>query len=127
MFVDSESFSTFSKTERESSIFEIEGIKQINLTSVASAGFWPVAASHLLIASLQEVGIKFKCIKESLGLYRKHSRNDSTPKWNHIKELQSMYKELQKGQILKKRSDIILFKLLIERTRIKYLKYLILK
>ena len=60
MFVDSESFSTFSKTERESSIFEIEGIKQINLTSVASAGFWPVAASHLLMASLQEVGIKFK-------------------------------------------------------------------
>ena len=66
-------------------------------------------------------------IEESLGLYRIHSRNDSTPKWNHIKELQSMCKELQKGKILKKRSDIILFKLLIERTRIKYLKYLILK
>lgn len=71
--------------------------------------------------------LKFKCIDESLGLYRIHSRNDSTPKWTHIKELQSMYKELQKVQILQKRSDIILFKLLIERTRIKYFKYLILK
>ena len=71
--------------------------------------------------------LKFKCIEESLGLYRIHKRNNSTPKWTHIKELQLMYKKLKKEQILQKRSDIILFKLLIERTRIKYLKNLILK
>ena len=55
--VDRESFSTFSNTLNESSMFEMAGITQINLTSVAVVGSWPVAASHLLMASLQEVGI----------------------------------------------------------------------
>ena len=57
-FVESESFSTFSKTERDSSILSSGGMMQSNLTSVASAGKTPgLAASHRLIASLHEVGI----------------------------------------------------------------------
>jgi len=61
--------------------------------------------------------LKFKCIDKSLGMYRIHNRNDSKPKWSHIKELKFMYKELQKSQILQKQGDIISFKLLLNEQK----------
>jgi len=66
---------------------------------------------------------KFKCIKKPLGNYRIHNRNDSMPKWYHVKELQTMYQNLKNEKIMQTFGEAVSFKLVIERTKINYIKH----